>query len=147
MALHPTVAESLLAELNCTEGAEQLRPTKHKRWESPPPSPSFHSPDYYPYSEGGPKECSRSSSPHKDVLLTRLVDDTREELRSTKAELTDTQSLLGDVKAKFGRLRSRVIYLEGELAVYKRFAVIHSQEFKAPIPQFHYPPPPPPRRV
>jgi hypothetical protein len=67
-----------------------------------------------------------------------------------------------DIQTRFNRIRSRVIYLEGEVAVYKRFAVIHDREPPGrpspgywpsptfyPAPQNYHPvllrqPPPPP---
>jgi hypothetical protein len=110
------------------------------RWSIPPPSPTFdplgiQSPDYYPYSESDHK-----SEPLRDTEL----EETQEDLFNTKAELVAVNDEFADVKRKFEKLRTRLVYLEGELSVYRRFAVIHSREYQAPTPQFSFPPPPPP---
>jgi hypothetical protein len=95
----------------------------------------IQSPEYYPYSESDHK-----SEPLRDTEL----EETQEDLFNTKAELVTVNDEFADVKRKFEKLHTRLVYLEGELSVYRRFAVIHSREYQAATPQFSYPPPPPP---
>jgi hypothetical protein len=142
------VAASLLKELGYPENREAYgrKPKSERPTTRSPSSPV--SPDYYPSEEEQVRERSRSRSPPTDH--ERQLEEAVASLFQAQTETTQLTKNLEELRVRFGRLRSRVIYLEGELAVYKRFAVIHSQEPKLPPPpQFFYPPPPPPppRRV
>jgi len=144
------VAASLLAELGYTEGAEP-QPTRQSSPRvnfTPPKSPNFEnkppeSPDYYPSgAEDAVSPRSRDRSPNRE-----------QELQQVRSNLLEAQSVallagrnLESLKTKFSRLRSRVIYLEGELAVYKRFAAIPGRGRYPPNQFPSYPPPPPPPR-
>jgi hypothetical protein len=127
-----------LSESWIPEDCEPTRPSRKNDYLTPS-SPTFFtdSPDYYPSEESRERSRSRSASPHRELKAALLQEEAKTE------EVTRD---LKDLRVRYERLRHRVIYLEGELAVYKRFAVIHSHEFKTPLPQFTYPPPPPPPR-
>jgi hypothetical protein len=130
----------LLAELgySAEKSPSRSTPPSPDFGRDPPPVPT--SPDYCPSEDSYGRE--RSYSPARHAL---------------EEDVTDLRAELAELKPKFARLRNRVIYLEGEIAVYQRFAVIQTREEKVPpLPQpqppprqFHYyrspPPPPPPR--
>jgi hypothetical protein len=67
-------------------------------------------------------------------------------------QLAETKTLeankaLEDFCVKYRSLRNRVLYLEGELAVYRRFATINNYQPSPPTCRVIVaaPPPPPPR--
>ena len=137
----------LLTELGYTEAGEptSTRPSPKKDY-PPPASPDFTgvSPDKYPSEEEATRDRSRSRSrsPSREQL-----EETQEELAVEQAKTVAVTQDLADLRIRFGRLRHRVIYLEGELNVYRRFAVIHSEPKPSPHLFKYPPPPPPPRRV
>jgi hypothetical protein len=142
------VAAELLHELGHSERRAST-PTR-----SSPPSPCFSvklgaSPDYYPSTEAddSPSEHSRSRSRSRSPSLGYKLKEAQTDLLLVKAQSAQVSENLTNLRDRFGRLRSGDIYLEGELAVYKRFADIHSFEPKPTPFRFPPPPPPPPRRA
>jgi hypothetical protein len=118
---------------------------------TPPRSPTFapESPDYTPSEADFSGKRSRSESPELDY--EHLLEQSRTFVELAETKTAQANDALKNLRFKYGRLRSRVIYLEGELAVYQRFASIHRHQLTTPPPSFSFlntpPPPPPPRRV
>jgi hypothetical protein len=147
------VSASLLRELNYTD-EEEPSPKRHRSGKPfLPKSPTFEvdSPDYYPSGEEDNGDRSRPQSP---VDYERLFEETQVALDKSEAKVAEVVQTLEALRFQHGRLRSRVIYLEGELAVYKRFASIDRTQSTFPGYQQQptcrvivAPPPPPPRRV
>ena len=137
------MSASLLAELGYPE-EEEPKPKRGRV--TPPPSPEFgNSPDYYP---------SESSSPQPVTPYREELEETKADLTVAEAQVTHVTKNLEDLRVRFSRVHQRVIYLEGELAVYRRFAVITNHTKSVPDQRpvqflgYAYPPPPPlPRRA
>jgi hypothetical protein len=129
------------------KAAEPEAKKRRQSARSPPPrSPSFgvSSPDYTP-SEFD-RSRSLSAPPDYEHLLNEATAFV--ELAKTKAEEADQK--FEQLSAKYYQLKNRVIYLEGELAVYRRFASAGRIEPPVSLPTYRVivaPPPPPPRRV
>jgi hypothetical protein len=137
------VAEHLLEELGYP-----AQDTPPRRGRTPPPSPRFDQEldgpqDYSPTTDGESQSQGRSRSRSRSPSSERRL---KAALRTEQTKSAEVFQTLSDLRYKFGRLRSRVIYLEGELAVYKRFAVIDNCANKPTPSLYVYPPPPPPPR-
>jgi hypothetical protein len=115
------VSASLLEELGYRVEGDPKR--RRLGEHSPPRSPTFatDSPDYTPSDAefDGDRARSRSPTPDYDQRLTeaRTVVDLAE------SKTNEANKALEDLRYRYGRLRSRVIYLEGEIAVYQRLCV------------------------
>jgi hypothetical protein len=156
------VSATLLAELGYTLEEEE-RPLRSRTPDrdpagelTPPPSPVYsaaaaygcvvkvahrdpppESPDYYPSDASG-RYRSRSNSPR------RQLEEAQGELLTAHAKTAQASLNFKQIRERACYLKSRVIYLEGELAAYKRLVTDHCNPRK---PQFSfYPPPPPPPR-
>jgi hypothetical protein len=114
---------------------------------SPPRSPTFsNSPDYSQSDRANNGEGSRSESLPDFV---RLLEEATAKVELAKTETAEAERVLDDLQRRYHHLRSRVIYVEGELAVYQRLAPVHYNPPQAPPLTYRVlvaPPPPPPRR-
>jgi hypothetical protein len=142
------VAESLLWELDHPEDAEPS-PKRQRLGEfSPPPSPDFGavSPDSPAWkSSENLEERSSSQSPPD---WERLLEEAQYDVQLAEAKTLEANKALEDFCVKYRSLRNRVLYLEGVLAVYRRFASINSHlPPSGPTCRIIVaaPPPPPPR--
>lgn len=136
------MSASLLEELGYTD----LGKSSPKRTRLSPKSPVFATAsDYYPSEE--------EDTDHQDVPCIdygQLFEDSQVALANAESKTAEVVQTLEALRYQHGRLRSRVIYLEGELAVYQRFASIDRIQTTLPNPPTYRvivaPPPPPPRR-
>jgi hypothetical protein len=142
------VSASLLRELGYRVDQEPALKRRRLGDRTPPKSPTFapSSPDYTPSDEEFSGERSRSESPELDY--ERLLEQSRTFVELAETRTAEVNGTLKDLRYKYGRLRSRVIYLEGELAVYQRFASVQRQQLTTAPGSFSFiTPPPPPRRA
>jgi hypothetical protein len=148
------VSASLLKELGYTD--IEAPHSKRTRLDSAPKSPTFSpdSPDYYPSEEENGAEQSELAA--QNAEYEQLFEESQVALAKAESKTAEVVQTLEALRYQHGRLRSRVIYLEGELAVYQRFASIDCiesrQRANLPNPPTYRvivapPPPPPPRRA
>jgi hypothetical protein len=143
------VAESILWELDHPYEEAEPSPKRQRLGDTPPPSPDFgyNSPDYSPEWKSSDELEERSSS-QSPPDWERLLEEAQYDVQLAETKTLEAKQALEDICTRYRSLRSRVLYLEGKLAVYKSLALINS--YPAPSgPTCRVivaaPPPPPPR--
>lgn len=78
----------------------------------------------------------------------RLLEEATAKVELAKTETAEAERALAALEGNYHRLKSRVIYVEGELAVYQRLAPVHYNPPPVPPPTYRIlvAPPPPPQR-
>jgi hypothetical protein len=114
---------------------------------SPPPSPDFGacSPDSPEWKSS--EEPGKSSRSQSEPDWERLLEEAQYDVQLAETKTLEANKALEDFCVKYRSLRNRVLYLEGELAVYRRFATINNYQPSPPTCRVIVaaPPPPPPR--
>jgi hypothetical protein len=141
------VAESLLRELDQPDEEPEPSPKRQRLGDTPPPSPHFGaaSPDSPEWRSS--EELEERSPSQSTPDWERLLEEAQYDMQIAETKTQEADQALAEFCVKYRNLRNRVIYLEGELAVYRRFASINScLPLSGPCRVIVAPPPPPPRR-